>query len=143
MTYRTKMFPFTLWRSYPSSTLEKLKNESSKERDQAKARIVIIPIIIVYFYFHYYLSGIEILQIHSQPVVKLVVEYLGISFLVACSFKVFPGKSNVRRIFTLITDIGLFSYGMHLGGDGATASWTTPRAECDGPGPARRHHEGV
>merc|ERR1712153_146935 len=30
-----------------------------------------------------------------------------------------------------------------MGGDGATARWTTTRAECDGPGPTRRHHEGV
>jgi len=107
--------------SYPSTTLEKLKKESSREREQARARIIILPTIIAYFYFHYYPSGIETFQIHSQPVVQLVIAYLGISLIVLFSFKIFPGKSSARRIFTLITDIGFFSYGMHLGGAGATA----------------------
>jgi two-component system sensor histidine kinase RpfC len=109
------------WRSIPRARLEKLKKESSGEWSQAKLRMIILPIMIVYFYFHYYFSDIEILRIHSQPVVELVILYLGISSLSLLSFKLFPGKSTTRRVFTLVTDIGIFSYGMHLGGAEATA----------------------
>ena len=119
-----KKFNLTPWRSYPSSTLERLKEESSRERDQSKARVIIIPILIAYFYIHYYHSGIELSQIHAQPVVELVLAYLVISLLLLLSFKVVPGKSSARRIFTLITDIVLFSYGMHLGGAEATACFS-------------------
>ena len=121
MSSHNKKSLFISWNSYPSNTLERLKKESSKEREQARARTIILPTIIAYFYFHYYPSGIESFQIHSQPVVQLVLIYLGISLIVLFSFKIFPGKSNARRIFTLITDIGFFSYGMHLGGAEATA----------------------
>ena len=121
MSSNNKKFHFIPWRSYPKTTLEKLKKESSKEREQARARTISLPTIIAYFYFHYYPSGIETFQIHSQPVVQLVLTYLGISLIVLFSFKLFPGKSSARRTFTLITDIGFFSYGMHLGGAEATA----------------------
>jgi two-component system sensor histidine kinase RpfC len=124
MTSNYKKFILTPWHSYPSATLERLKEESSRERDQSKARVIIIPILIAYFYIHYYHAGIELLQIHKQPVVELVLAYLGISLLLLFSFKVVPGKSSARRIFTLITDIVLFSYGMHLGGAEATACFS-------------------
>ena len=119
-----KKLNFTPWRSYPDATLERLKRESSRERSQATARIVIIPLLIAYFYVHYYHAGIEALQIHKQPVVELVLAYFAISLLLLLSFKIVPGKSSARRIFTLITDIGLFSYGMHLGGAEATACFS-------------------
>jgi len=119
-----KKFIFTPWRSYPDATLERLKASSAKERSQATARIIIIPLLIAYFYIHYYQDGIEILQIYKQPVVELVLAYFGISLLLLLSFKIAPGKSSIRRIFTLITDIGLFSYGMHLGGAEATACFS-------------------
>jgi two-component system sensor histidine kinase RpfC len=124
MTSNYKKFIFTPWCTYSSAAIERLKEESSRERDQAKARVVIIPALIAYFYIHYHHTGIELLQIHKQPVVELVLAYLGISLLLLFSFKVVPGKSNIRRIFTLITDIGLFSYGMHLGGAEATACFS-------------------
>ena len=119
-----KKFIFTPWRSYPNGILERLKASSARERSQATARIIIIPLLIAYFYVHYYHDGIEILQIYTQPVVELVLAYFGISLLLLLSFKIAPGKSSIRRIFTLITDIGLFSYGMHLGGAEATACFS-------------------
>jgi two-component system sensor histidine kinase RpfC len=119
-----KKFIFSPWRTYSSATLDRLKKESSRERDQAKARVVLIPILIGYFYIHYYHTGIELLKIYNQPVVELVLAYMAISLLLVLSFKIVPGKSNSRRIFTLITDIGLFSYGMHLGGAEATACFS-------------------
>jgi two-component system sensor histidine kinase RpfC len=124
MTLNYKKFIFTPWRSYPEATLERLKVASARERSQTTARITIIPLLIAYFYIHYYNIGIEILQIHKQPVVELVLAYFGISLLLLLSFKIVPGKSSIRRIFTLITDISLFSYGMHLGGAEATACFS-------------------
>jgi two-component system sensor histidine kinase RpfC len=117
----TKRLLSTPWRSYPRATLERLKKESARERDQAKLRLIINPIIIGYFYIHYFLAGIAIYQIHSQAVVQLVLAYQGISLLALFSFKIFPGKSITRRVFTLVTDLGMLSYGMHLGGAEATA----------------------
>ena len=117
----TNNYISTSWRSYPRATLEKLKNESSRERDQAKLRLIINPIIIGYFYIHYYFTGTEFSEIHSQPVVALVLVYQVISLLGLFSFKIVPGKSITRRIFTMISDFGMLSYGMHLGGAEATA----------------------
>jgi two-component system sensor histidine kinase RpfC len=117
----TKRLLSTPWRSYPRATLERLKKESARERDQAKLRLIINPIIIGYFYIHYFLAGTAIYQIHSQAVVQLVLAYQGISILALFSFKIFPGKSITRRVFTLVTDLGMLSYGMHLGGAEATA----------------------
>ena len=111
----------TPWRKYNKQTLSELLKESSGERDQAKLRLIINPIIIAYFYIYYLYNGVPLTNIHTEPVVSLVFAYLCISFLALFTFKTFPGKSHIRRSYSILSDIGLLSYGMHLGGAAATA----------------------
>ena len=105
--------------SAAKNSFEIPNNESSNEREQALLRISLNPIIIIYFYIHYHYVGF--LNIASIPVVTTVLTYQASAFIVFLSFKVFPNKSHARRIYTLVTDIGFLSYGIHLGGAEATA----------------------
>ena len=111
----------TPWGKYNKQTLSKLLKESSGERAQAKLRLIINPIIIAYFYIYYLYNGDPLTIIHTEPVVRLVLAYLCISSLALFTFKAFPGKSHIRRSYSILFDIGLLSYGMHLGGAAATA----------------------
>jgi len=111
----------TPWRKFNNKTLSLLLKDSSGERDQAKLRLIINPIIIAYFYIYYLYTGVPLNNIHTEPVVSLVLFYLCLSFLALFSFKAFPGKSHIRRSYSILADIGLLSYGMHLGGAAATA----------------------
>ena len=111
----------TPWRNYNKKALSVLLKESSRERDQAKLRLIINPIIIAYFYTYYLYNGVSFTDIHTEPVVSLVIVYQCISILAIFTFKVFPGKSSIRRSYSILTDIGLLSYGMHLGGAVSTA----------------------
>lgn len=107
-----------LW-SASKNSFAILNNESSNEREQALLRITLNPVIIIYFYVHYHSIGV--LNIASIPVVTTVLTYQVSAFIVFLSFKLCPDKSHVRRVYTLITDIGFLSYGIHLGGAEATA----------------------
>jgi len=102
----------------------KLKSSSGakNEREQAILRVILTTIIIIYFSIHYYSSGIS--DVTSQPVVSMILYYYVSAYILLLSFKYFPNVSHVRRAYTLITDIGLLSYGLHLGGAEATACFS-------------------
>ena len=94
-------------------------NGAANEKEQAILRICLNPLIIIYFYMHYRSHGM--LSIPLIPVVTTVLVYQLSAFLVFLSFRPLPNKSNIRRIYTLTTDICFLSYGIHLGGADATA----------------------
>jgi two-component system sensor histidine kinase RpfC len=106
------------WKQIPANVLAELKRESAGEREQSLLRVVIVGIVLSYFITHYYFSGIP--DVHSQPVVILVGLYEISTILVLFSFKLFPGKSHIRRIYTLCMDLIVLSYGLHFGQDAAT-----------------------
>jgi two-component system sensor histidine kinase RpfC len=97
-------------------------NDASNEREQAVLRVILTTIIIIYFYIHYYSSGIS--DVTSQPVLSMILNYYMSAYIVLFSFRHFPNISHVRRVYTLITDIGLLSYGLHLGGAEATVCFS-------------------
>jgi len=103
------------WKPNPSS-------DATNEREQAVLRVILTTIIIVYFCIHYYSTGIS--DITSQPVVSMILNYYVSAYIVLFSFKFHPNISHVRRTYTLITDIGLLSYGLHLGGMEAAACFS-------------------
>jgi two-component system sensor histidine kinase RpfC len=106
------------WKKTTADNLTKLKNESAGEREQSLLRVVIVGIVLSYFLVHYYTAGIP--DILSQPVVILVGLYEVSTVLVLLSFKFVPGKSHVRRVYTLCMDLIVLSYGLHFGQDTAT-----------------------
>ncbi len=106
------------WKYTPAEKLARLKNESAGEREQSLLRVVIVGIVLSYFFVHYYTSGIS--NILSQPVVILVGLYEVSTVLVLLSFKFIPGRSHVRRVYTLCMDLIVLSYGLHFGQDTAT-----------------------
>jgi two-component system sensor histidine kinase RpfC len=54
----------------------------------------------------------------------MILNYYASAYIVLFSFTFHPNISHVRRTYTLITDIGLLSYGLHLGGAEATACFS-------------------
>jgi two-component system sensor histidine kinase RpfC len=101
------------WKKLPEDILVALKNESSGEREQSILRLVIVGIVLIYFVIHYYLLGIQ--DIFSQPVVIMVGLYEVSTLFVLISFKLIPGKSHIRRLYTLCMDLGVLSFGLHFG----------------------------
>ena len=106
------------WKTIPADKLSKLKQESVGEREQSLLRVAIVGIVLTYFISHHYLVGIQ--DIFSQPVVILVGLYEISTILVLLSFKIVPGKSHIRRVYTLCMDLVVLSYGLHFGQDAAT-----------------------
>ncbi|MCG6898755.1 MAG: response regulator [Gammaproteobacteria bacterium] len=106
------------WKSLPDNILVELKRESAGEREQSILRVAIVGIVLSYFITHYYLIGIT--DILSQPVVIMVGLYEVSSILVLFSFKFIPGKSHIRRFYTLCMDLIVLSFGLHFGQDAAT-----------------------
>lgn len=106
------------WKKLPDNTLDKLERESSGEREQSILRVIIVGIVLSYFVAHYYFLGI--LDIFHQPVVIMVGLYEVSSILVLLSFKFIPGKSHIRRFYTLCMDLIVLSFGLHFGQDAAT-----------------------
>ena len=105
-------------RALPNNTLEQLKQSSAEEREQSYLRVTIVGIVLLYFIIHYHFENFT--NVLSQPATILVGIYEINSLIVLLSFKVFPGKSHVRRIYTLFTDLLVLSYGLHLGQESAT-----------------------
>jgi len=93
------------------------KSRSNAEFQQAVIRLVILAAITVYFSFHYYLTDQG--NILNQPVGFLTI-YDFIAIFILFSFKVTPGISHIRRSFTLLADLTLLSFTLHIGGDEAT-----------------------
>ncbi len=99
------------------NTFEFPDSRTNSEFQQAVIRLVILSSITVYFSLHYYLSGYE--NILNQPVGLLTI-YDFIAILILFSFKAIPGTSHTRRSFTLLADLTLLSFTLHIGGDEAT-----------------------
>lgn len=99
------------------SIFEFPNSRANSEFQQAVIRLVILSSITVYFSLHYYLSGQD--NILNQPVGFLTI-YDFIAILILFSFKAIPGSSHIRRSFTLLADLTLLSFTLHIGGDEAT-----------------------
>jgi two-component system sensor histidine kinase RpfC len=99
------------------SIFEFPNSRANSEFQQAVIRLVILSSITVYFSLHYHLSGQE--NILNQPVGFLTI-YDFIAILILLSFKAVPGTSHTRRSFTLLADLTLLSFTLHIGGDEAT-----------------------
>jgi len=106
------------WRKLPENIIAELKHESSGEREQSIVRVIIVGIVLLYFIIHYNVSNTP--NILSQPVVILVGLYEVSTVLVLLSFKIIPGKSHIRRFYTLCMDLIVLSYGLHFGQDAST-----------------------
>lgn len=96
----------------------KLTEEGSSEFQQAVIRVVILSITLAYFVTRYKISGEQ--DIATQPMVVLVGLFLASSFINLLTFNKVPGKCHARRIATLIIDISVLSWGLHIGGDLST-----------------------
>jgi len=93
------------------------KSRTNAEFQQAVIRLVILSSITVYFSLHYYLTGQE--SILNQPVGFLTI-YDFIAVLILLSFRTTPGVSHIRRSLTLLGDLTLLSFTLHIGGNEAT-----------------------
>ena len=92
-------------------------SRSNGEFQQAVIRLVILAAITVYFSSHYYMT--KQANILEQPIGFLTI-YDFTAILILYSFKFIPGVSHTRRAFTLIADLTLLSFTLHIGGDEAT-----------------------
>ncbi|HHA19592.1 MAG TPA: response regulator, partial [Methylophaga sp.] len=90
---------------------------SNGEFQQAVIRLVILAAITVYFSSHYYMT--KQANILEQPIGFLTI-YDFTAILILYSFKFIPGVSHTRRSFTLLADLTLLSFTLHIGGDEAT-----------------------
>jgi len=92
-------------------------SRSNGEFQQAVIRLVILAAITVYFSSHYYVT--KQANILEQPIGFLTI-YDFTAILILYSFKFIPGESHIRRSFTLLSDLTLLSFTLHIGGDEAT-----------------------
>ena len=90
---------------------------SNGEFQQAAIRLVILSAITVYFSSHYIIT--KQANILDQPIGFLTI-YDFTAILILYSFKLIPGVSHTRRSFTLLADLTLLSFTLHIGGDEAT-----------------------
>jgi len=95
-----------------------LTEDGASEYQQAVIRVVILSAIFVYFVSINYLNNVQ--SIVSQPMVVLVGTFFAGSLLNILSFRFIPGKCVTRRVLTLLIDISVLSYGLHIGGSAAT-----------------------
>jgi two-component system sensor histidine kinase RpfC len=102
--------------SYP------LTDEGSSEFQQAVIRVVILSFIFIYFVSIYYYNGVH--NIAAEPMVVLVGTFFAGSLLNILSFRFIPGKCIPRRIITLLVDLSVLSYGLHIGGSAATVCFS-------------------
>ena len=101
-----------------NSTPYNLTEDGASEYQQAVIRVVILSATFIYFVSIYYLSGTQ--SISSQPVLILVSLFFAGSLLNILSFRYIPGKCITRRVITLLVDLSVLSYGLHIGGSAAT-----------------------
>ena len=102
--------PFKLLFEFPNA-------RSNNEFQQAVIRLVILSAITVYFSSHYIIT--KQANILDQPIGFLTI-YDFTAILILYSFKFIPGVSHTRRSFTLLADLTLLSFTLHIGGDEAT-----------------------
>ncbi|MGB5541603.1 MAG: histidine kinase dimerization/phospho-acceptor domain-containing protein, partial [Gammaproteobacteria bacterium] len=96
----------------------KLTQEGKSEYEQAVIRVVILCATLLYFVIHSHLSGN--LAITTDPMVVLVGIFLSASLANILSFRLIPRKCTARRTITLLVDLSVLSYGLHLGEDAST-----------------------
>jgi two-component system sensor histidine kinase RpfC len=101
----------------PKTFFEFPDSRSNGEFQQAVIRLVILAAITVYFSLHYHVT--KQANILEQPVGFLTI-YDFTAILILYSFKFIPGVSHTRRAFTLLADLTLLSFTLHIGGDEAT-----------------------
>ena len=106
----------------PHHPLYNLTEEGSSEYQQAVIRVVILSAIFIYFVSIDYLSGIH--PITSQPMVILVGTFFAGSLLNILTFRFIPGKCITRRVITLLVDLSVLSFGLHIGGSAATVCFS-------------------
>ena len=99
-----------------------LTDEGSSEFQQAVIRVVILSAIFIYFVSIYYVNGVH--DIASEPMVILVGTFFAGSLVNILSFRFIPGKCITRRIITLLVDLSVLSYGLHIGGSAATVCFS-------------------
>jgi len=96
-------------------------DKSGGEFQQAIIRLIILSSITIYFSIHFYVSGEP--SLIDQPI-GILATYDFIAILILFSFKLIPGKSHIRRTFTLIADLTLLSLTLHIGNEAATACFS-------------------
>ena len=101
----------------PKALFEFPNSRTNGEFQQAVIRLVILAAITVYFSLHYHVTGQA--NILEQPIGFLTI-YDFTAILILYSFKLIPGSSHTRRSFTLLSDLTLLSFTLHIGGDEAT-----------------------
>ena len=99
-----------------------LTEDGASEYQQAVIRVVILCAIYSYYVSLHYLSGIQ--SISTQPLVILVGIFLAGSLVNILSFRYITGKCITRRIVTLLIDLTVLSYGLHIGGSAATVCFS-------------------
>lgn len=99
-----------------------LTEDGASEYQQAVIRVIILSVIFGYFASINYLNGIQ--SISSQPMVILVGTFLAGSLLNILSFRFISGKCITRRVLTLLVDLTVLSYGLHIGGSAATVCFS-------------------
>lgn len=95
-----------------------LTEEGYSEFQQALIRVVILSITLTYFISRHVISGT--LSISTEPMVVLVSVFLAGSFVNILTFRAVPDKCHIRRIVTLVVDVSVLSWGLHIGGDLST-----------------------
>jgi two-component system, sensor histidine kinase RpfC len=93
------------------------EDPSLGEYQQAIIRLVILAAITVYFSLHFYLIGET--NILEHPIGHLTI-YDFIAIFILITFKFAPGRSHIRRVFTLVSDLTLLSSTLYIGGATAT-----------------------
>lgn len=99
-----------------------LSDEGKKEYEQALIRVVILSVILLYFVVSYAVK--EHRPINTQPMVILVGFFVSASLLNILSFRFIPGLSHTRRTVTLLVDLSVLSYGLHIGGPAAAVCFS-------------------
>jgi two-component system sensor histidine kinase RpfC len=99
-----------------------LTEDGLSEFQQAIIRVIILTAILGYFIARYYITGAS--NIVTQPMVTLVGLFLAGSYLNLLSFIPIPKKCHIRRVITLLIDISVLSYGLHIGGSSSTVCFS-------------------
>lgn len=100
------------------STSYNLTEDGRSEYQQAVIRVVILSAIFIYFVSINYLNNVN--SILAQPMVVLVGSFFAGSLINILSFRFISGKCIPRRTLTLLIDLSVLSYGLHIGGSAAT-----------------------
>ncbi|MEZ5541695.1 MAG: ATP-binding protein [Pseudomonadota bacterium] len=96
----------------------KLTEDGKSEFQQAIIRVVILSATLAYFIARSYIHGSH--NISTEPMVVLVSLFVAASFANILSFRFVPDRCPVRRTLTLLVDLSVLSYGLHLGEDAST-----------------------